>query len=644
MTEFASHPEIDDELLSAYLDGELSDDERASVEARLNSDPSARQMLDQLKDASQAMKSLPREAVGHDLRESILRRAEAAMLASNGGQAAAAEPSVHPARDRTLQGGALPKMTIGRTRRGWVWAALALAAAVVIMVFQPADQQNGNLPEVAARKERESVDRFAVKDPANNSELRNLGEVPPLAEPQMAAGTASSATTESLPGANAPLGNAVGDPSHDTIALDRVATLRAPTAPRPSRDDTSVLADNETVATTSTSSLSKEVELAATPQQQVDSFGVATPLNGTGGRAKDVNGGPPPMDLSGPAAIASSGSERGPLETGRGSVRREIAPAAPAGGQVSADESNKAVVPASTEDLVVVHVVATPDALRRKAFDHLLTENGIRLDEQVDETSRLSVVDTWQSAEHLADRELDRAGGQTRERSGESSELDVVLVAAPKTKIEKCLADLKQDQESYLGVAVDYAQVSSAADGKDKSVAEAEPNIQELATDLGHRYNRGKFSPEIAQKRNLYYYDLSKNLAQAPAGGRGFSGGGALGGKVKQEQFDEEPLSRADGEILEQRAATQVGDGHARRLLNWRIDDQANPTSSLPRPAVAEGPASTSNARQPNSSRLTISEPLEQAGENLHVLFVLSRGAESPAGAPPSPPAENQQK
>src|SRR3972149_3134877 len=90
MTDFESHPEIDDELLSAYLDDELRPEERARVDARRAADPAARQMLDQLRAASQAMQSLPHETVGQDLRESILRRAEAAMLTSNGGRSAAA--------------------------------------------------------------------------------------------------------------------------------------------------------------------------------------------------------------------------------------------------------------------------------------------------------------------------------------------------------------------------------------------------------------------------------------------------------------------------------------------------------------------------------------------------------------------------
>ena len=79
MTETSKQPEFDDELLSAYLDDELTHEERARVDARLAADPAARQMLDQLRAASLAIRNLPTEAVGFDLRDSIRSRAEQAM-------------------------------------------------------------------------------------------------------------------------------------------------------------------------------------------------------------------------------------------------------------------------------------------------------------------------------------------------------------------------------------------------------------------------------------------------------------------------------------------------------------------------------------------------------------------------------------
>ena len=51
--------EFDDELLSAYLDGELSAEERARVEAHLAADPQARKLFDELRGVSLAMRELP---------------------------------------------------------------------------------------------------------------------------------------------------------------------------------------------------------------------------------------------------------------------------------------------------------------------------------------------------------------------------------------------------------------------------------------------------------------------------------------------------------------------------------------------------------------------------------------------------------
>jgi anti-sigma factor RsiW len=74
MSDFRPHPERGDELLSAYLDDDLSPEERVAVEARLAEDAQAREMLHQLRAVSQAVQGLPQEIVGHDLGESVLQR------------------------------------------------------------------------------------------------------------------------------------------------------------------------------------------------------------------------------------------------------------------------------------------------------------------------------------------------------------------------------------------------------------------------------------------------------------------------------------------------------------------------------------------------------------------------------------------
>jgi hypothetical protein len=71
----------DEELLSAYIDGELSAAERASVEQWLTDDVAARELLDELSEASGLVRSLPRHAAPPDLRDAVLARLRAPQAA-----------------------------------------------------------------------------------------------------------------------------------------------------------------------------------------------------------------------------------------------------------------------------------------------------------------------------------------------------------------------------------------------------------------------------------------------------------------------------------------------------------------------------------------------------------------------------------
>ncbi len=76
MTE--SRPEF--ELLSAYLDGQLDDQERAQAERLLSDDPEARAFLADLKRLRASMAELPRHRLGDDFAADVLRRAEQEVL------------------------------------------------------------------------------------------------------------------------------------------------------------------------------------------------------------------------------------------------------------------------------------------------------------------------------------------------------------------------------------------------------------------------------------------------------------------------------------------------------------------------------------------------------------------------------------
>lgn len=137
----------DDELLSAYLDGELAADELHAVEDWLASDPAAQTLLDELRSVSRAVQALPKQAVPEEWSAKLTKRLNEA----------AAQGDAHPKQASQANGNhrsngqadATPRLRIGRSTRGWWWSAAAIAAAVAIMVMLPRETEN----EVATNME-----------------------------------------------------------------------------------------------------------------------------------------------------------------------------------------------------------------------------------------------------------------------------------------------------------------------------------------------------------------------------------------------------------------------------------------------------------------------------------------------------------
>ena len=121
-----------DELLSAYIDGELTGDLSAQVEERLRTDPQARQWVAEMRELSKTLRALPREVVGQDLRAAVLHQTKKS----------------------------LPPETSARRR--WIWAAAAVAAALMLTFYLPEAQQPEERQLAAKAKLEESVDRESI--------------------------------------------------------------------------------------------------------------------------------------------------------------------------------------------------------------------------------------------------------------------------------------------------------------------------------------------------------------------------------------------------------------------------------------------------------------------------------------------------
>src|SRR3990172_9296929 len=112
--------EHQDELLSAYLDRELSPDERATVDRLLVNAPEARRSLQELEATSRFLRGLPRRPAP-DLADDITARLRNEALL---------RPEPQASRPRA------------RRRIWWVGAPLAAAAAFVLAVRLGSDRSD----------------------------------------------------------------------------------------------------------------------------------------------------------------------------------------------------------------------------------------------------------------------------------------------------------------------------------------------------------------------------------------------------------------------------------------------------------------------------------------------------------------------
>ncbi|MBI2823389.1 MAG: hypothetical protein HYX69_01720 [Planctomycetia bacterium] len=131
----------DDELISAYLDGELSGEDLARAEQLLATHPDSRQMLEELTALRASLRELPKHELGPDFAASVLRRAEREMLVP-----ASAVAMPRPHEEKSASAGRPPVLSWARWQRPLIWSSLAVAAALVIMFLSPDERHQ---PQVA---------------------------------------------------------------------------------------------------------------------------------------------------------------------------------------------------------------------------------------------------------------------------------------------------------------------------------------------------------------------------------------------------------------------------------------------------------------------------------------------------------------
>jgi hypothetical protein len=168
------------ELISAYLDDELSPEERARVEAWLSENSELRQLHDELLALRAGLQSLPTHKLDRDLAAEVLRRAEQGASRTNDDKvqrAAALMPE-----------GDIPSGTSwwdrGSNLRRVIWPVLAVAAALLVLVYDA--QQRPEEQQVALAPEQEV--EAPASEPVEPAELSS-DEATQRDEPAAAGGT-----------------------------------------------------------------------------------------------------------------------------------------------------------------------------------------------------------------------------------------------------------------------------------------------------------------------------------------------------------------------------------------------------------------------------------------------------------------------
>jgi hypothetical protein len=155
---------MSDELISAYLDGELSGDERAQVEQLILSEPRYRQQLESLRALRDSLQQLPRHVADDRFAERVLSRINEhrSLQATDAAAAHLSKGAQLDRRDRSIRPG---------LRRGVLWSLATVAAAVLIAIVMPSRdlQQVGQVPAPAAPG---TAEKDAAADRSLRSEVR----------------------------------------------------------------------------------------------------------------------------------------------------------------------------------------------------------------------------------------------------------------------------------------------------------------------------------------------------------------------------------------------------------------------------------------------------------------------------------------
>ena len=158
--------QIPEELISAYLDGELTSDEQLLVEEALRDDPQSQQLLEDLQSLHDRLQAIPRSEPSRDYTQQILRRAERAILTGTSEPGSSELTSNAPAKP------AVAAISSKDSPGNWkhvIWASTALAATLLLaLLFQPDHPVSHQLTDATQRQADQLTTANQLPEPAGN--------------------------------------------------------------------------------------------------------------------------------------------------------------------------------------------------------------------------------------------------------------------------------------------------------------------------------------------------------------------------------------------------------------------------------------------------------------------------------------------
>jgi anti-sigma factor RsiW len=188
--------EFSEELLSAYLDDEASPAQRQQVETWLAANPEHQQQLDELQALHASLQRLPTYRLDDGFADRVWQAAQQGVQA---GATEASSPAVAPAS--TTAPAVRPRVHVWR---GVIWAAVAVAAAVLVALHLPLTPsgKNSNQPDLARTDTGEKPpdqDLVAGRDQGRPSTVPETQPGQKLPEPEVPAGTKLAIEKPPLP-------------------------------------------------------------------------------------------------------------------------------------------------------------------------------------------------------------------------------------------------------------------------------------------------------------------------------------------------------------------------------------------------------------------------------------------------------------